>query len=193
MRRHIGLVLGCAVVMALAFAGVAMAQEGGAAPGQGGEAAAPAPERPAVAENVLVAAERNKLTTFLEAVKVAGLESMLKDPEGGKVTVFAPSNEAFAALGDEQLKALMANPEALKKILQNHIVPDMSLMWLAISEASPLTTAAKTQLVAKTETVEGQAPKVTVQGVDVLKKTRNITQKGILYIVDKVLEQGAAG
>lgn len=59
--------------------------------------------------------------TFLQAVKTAGLEGALNDK--GPITLFAPNDAAFAKLPKAKLKALMANPTELKKVLSYHIYP----------------------------------------------------------------------
>lgn len=57
--------------------------------------------------------------TFLSAVETAGLSDMLTT---GTHLIFAPTDEAFEALPDEQLEALLADSEALADFLRYHIV-----------------------------------------------------------------------
>jgi uncharacterized surface protein with fasciclin (FAS1) repeats len=59
--------------------------------------------------------------TFAKAVKVAGLEGALNG--SGPITLFAPNDAAFAKLPKAKLNALMANSEALKKVLSYHVYP----------------------------------------------------------------------
>ena len=59
--------------------------------------------------------------TLVQAVQIAGLVDTLKGE--GPFTVFAPTDEAFAAVPADALKALLANPEALKQVLLYHVVP----------------------------------------------------------------------
>lgn len=58
--------------------------------------------------------------TFLKAVEVAGLTDLLTT--GDPLLVLPPTDVAFAELPKEQLDALMADPDALAKVLRNHIV-----------------------------------------------------------------------
>jgi len=58
--------------------------------------------------------------TFLSALEAAGLTEMLRD--SGPYTLFAPTDGAFANLPDGTLDALMADPDALRAFLMNHIV-----------------------------------------------------------------------
>ncbi|HUR54514.1 MAG TPA: fasciclin domain-containing protein [Gemmataceae bacterium] len=65
-------------------------------------------------------------TILLTAVKEAGLAETL----GGKgpFTVFAPTDEAFKKLGEEKIKAVVADKELLKKILLAHVITDKAVM-----------------------------------------------------------------
>ncbi len=74
--------------------------------------------------NIVQNASKSKdHTTLVAAVKAAGLVKTLSGP--GPFTVFAPTNEAFAALPDGTVKTLLkpANKAKLTKILTYHVVP----------------------------------------------------------------------
>ena len=58
--------------------------------------------------------------TLYAAIDVAGLEQTLRETDG--LTVFAPTDDAFAALGEETINALLADPAALGNILAYHVV-----------------------------------------------------------------------
>ncbi len=57
---------------------------------------------------------------FLSALETSGLSEQLAT--GGSYIVFAPVDEAFEALPKEQFDALLADPEALNNMVQNHII-----------------------------------------------------------------------
>ncbi|MBX2823723.1 MAG: fasciclin domain-containing protein [Gammaproteobacteria bacterium] len=61
-------------------------------------------------------------STLVAAVKVAGLEGALDHPNDF-YTVFAPTDAAFAALGQSTIDSLLADPDALRNILLYHILP----------------------------------------------------------------------
>lgn len=65
-------------------------------------------------------ADMPAFTTFLAALKTAGLTDMLAT--GGPYIVFAPTDEAFAALPQDKRDALMADPKTLTDLLSTHIV-----------------------------------------------------------------------
>ena len=73
------------------------------------------------ADIVDVAAEAGSFSTLIAAVQAAGLEETLRSK--GPFTVFAPTDEAFAALPEGTVEALLADPEALADILLYHVVP----------------------------------------------------------------------
>ena len=78
------------------------------------------PAPPVVTENLLQIIEGTEnLTTFLAAVKAAGLESELQAV--GPYTIFAPTDEAFAKLPAGTLEVLLANRDLLAKFLRHHI------------------------------------------------------------------------
>ncbi len=73
-------------------------------------------------DTIFKVAEAAGFSTLVAAVKVAGLEGALDHP-GDIYTVFAPTNEAFAALGQATIDQLLADPAALREIIRLHIIP----------------------------------------------------------------------
>ncbi len=67
------------------------------------------------------AVEAGNFTTLAAALDAAGLVETLKGE--GPFTVFAPTDEAFAALPEGTVESLLADPEALAAILTYHVVP----------------------------------------------------------------------
>ena len=75
---------------------------------------------------VATAASNNPyLTTLTSAVQAAGLADTLNGE--GPFTVFAPNNEAFAAIPPADLDGILANTEWLTTILLYHVVIGESL------------------------------------------------------------------
>jgi uncharacterized surface protein with fasciclin (FAS1) repeats len=72
---------------------------------------------------VSLAGSSNSLTTLTSLLKTAGLTDILQQP--GPYTVFAPTDQAFAALPAATLQQLQQpeNRDALIKILTYHVVP----------------------------------------------------------------------
>merc|ERR1712117_89892 len=75
-----------------------------------------------------------KFSTLLAAVKAAGLVDTLAGE--GPFTVFAPTNTAFEKVPEEALNGLLADKEALKKVLLRHVVPGSALQGKNIPPGS---------------------------------------------------------
>jgi uncharacterized surface protein with fasciclin (FAS1) repeats len=72
------------------------------------------------ADIVDTAVAAGSFNTLAAALEAAGLVETLKGE--GPYTVFAPTDEAFAAVGQETIDALLANEEALTAVLTYHVV-----------------------------------------------------------------------
>src|SRR5256714_5716285 len=71
---------------------------------------------------VATAASNNPvLSTLVAAVKQAGLVDTLNGAKG--ITVFAPTNDAFAKIPKADLDKVLADKAMLTKILTHHVVP----------------------------------------------------------------------
>ncbi len=60
------------------------------------------------------------LSTLVTAIKAAGLVETLSG--AGPFTVFAPTNEAFAKMPENDLTTLLADKEKLNTLLTSHVV-----------------------------------------------------------------------
>ena len=131
-------------------------------------------------------------TTLVAAVKAADLVSTLKGT--GPFTVFAPTNEAFAALPAGTVDMLLKpeNKSMLSKILTYHVVAGK----LDASALNKQIAAGGGKAVLKT--VEGEALTVTSDGnmlavTDQKGATAHVTipdvtqSNGVILVVDKVL------
>lgn len=90
------------------------------------EEAQPMPEAETAATQSIaeLAAANPDLTILTAALKAAGLDTMMMD--AGTYTVFAPTDEAFAAVLTKlnvTKEELLANTDLLKKVLPYHVVP----------------------------------------------------------------------
>ncbi len=77
-------------------------------------------QAPATVVDVVTASE--DLSTLARALEAAGLVETLAGR--GPFTVFAPTNEAFAALPEGELERLLASPDELAEILSHHVVAE---------------------------------------------------------------------
>lgn len=128
---------------------------------------------------VATAASNNALlSTLVTAVKTAGLVDTLNSaPE---ITVFAPTNDAFAKIPAADLKAVLADKATLTKILTNHVVA---------GRLSPEQLAGTHETLAGTKlAVEGSGESFTVGKERANVLCGNVpTANATVYIVDTVL------
>ena len=68
-----------------------------------------------------VAVEAGSFTTLVAALQATGLDEVLAD-DTAEFTVFAPTDDAFALLGDDTINALLADPDTLSDILLYHVL-----------------------------------------------------------------------
>ena len=131
-------------------------------------------------------------TTLVAAVKAAGLVDTLKSP--GPFTVFAPTNEAFAALPAGTVDTLLKpeNKAKLTAVLTYHVVAgkmDAAALMAAVKAGGGKATL---------KTVEGDPLTVMVSGGKVMVMdesggTATVTiadvyqSNGVIHVVDKVL------
>ncbi len=70
---------------------------------------------------VETAVEAGSFTTLAAALQATNLIAALSD-ETQMYTVFAPTDAAFAMLGQQTIDTLLANPDVLKEILLQHVI-----------------------------------------------------------------------
>ena len=91
---------------------------------------------------VEVARDAGSFTTLITALEAAGLDATLSD-EDGQFTVFAPTDDAFAALEEGTLDALLADTDQLSDILLYHVIVDS-----VVSAETAVSLAGSTQTMA---------------------------------------------
>ena len=127
-----------------------------------------------------IAASNPDFSTLVAAVKAAGLVDALKGD--GPLTVFAPTNDAFAKLPagtiDELLKP--ANKDKLIAILTYHVVPGEVRAKDVIKVSSA--TSLQGQKI-KVNTVNG---KVNVDNAKVV-ATDIMASNGVIHVIDSVI------
>jgi len=153
-----------------------------AACGSGSEETASPSPSPTMAQKDIVdtAVEAGSFTTLVTALQAAGLDQTLKGE--GPFTVFAPSDDAFAAVPKETLDALLADPKgALTDVLTYHVVPG-KVMSGDLSDGMEATTVNGATL---TITVKDDG---TVMINDATVTTADIeTANGVIHVIDAVL------
>jgi uncharacterized surface protein with fasciclin (FAS1) repeats len=142
-------------------------------------AAAPALAGSMKKDIVDTAVEAGSFTTLVAAVQAAGLVDTLKGD--GPFTVFAPTDDAFAALPKGTVEELLKpeNKDQLTAILTYHVVPG-KVMSTDLSDGMMAATVEGTEVTIKTE------GGVMVDGANVV--TADIeTSNGVIHVIDGVI------
>jgi uncharacterized surface protein with fasciclin (FAS1) repeats len=158
--------------------GGAAGADGAAGAAGAGEAAATTIGAEAELYDVVgTALKAGSFTTLAGLVVDAGLVEALRAP--GPITVFAPTNEAFAALPDGTLEAVRADQDLLTTVLTYHVVSGE--LALADLQPGPLETLAGIDL-----TVTRDGDTVMINDVEVTAGDIEATN-GLVHVVDGVL------
>lgn len=142
---------------------------------------APATEMPdgeTQADIVTIASTTEGFTTLVAAVQAAGLVETLQGE--GPFTVFAPTDEAFAALPDGVLDSLLLpeNLETLTRILTYHVVAG-EVMSSDITPGEVPTVEGSNVALDTADGVTVNGANVTVADVD--------ASNGVIHVIDAVI------
>jgi uncharacterized surface protein with fasciclin (FAS1) repeats len=122
-------------------------------------------------------ANKAGLTTLAAAIEAVGLNKTLNTD--GPFTVFAPTNEAFAALPEGTLEALLQDPETLTDILLYHVVAS------EVKAADVVSLSEATMLNGQTVSISLNGG-VMVNDANVI-ATDVMAKNGVVHVIDKVL------
>lgn len=137
-----------------------------------------APADTSVGTIVDVAAEAGQFRTLLTAVERAGLGETLSGE--GPFTVFAPTDEAFAALPEGTVESLLEAPDELRAVLTYHVV------------AGEVTSDRVVEL-DRAETVNGAHVRIEARDGEVLVNGARVVKadvqasNGVIHVIDAVL------
>lgn len=144
------------------------------------EEAAEEPAEAAAMSIVDIAVEDGRFTTLVTALEAVGLVETLQGE--GPFTVFAPTDDAFAALPEGALEGLLADPEALTDVLLYHVVSG------SVKAADVVSFDGQ-----EVETLSGQSVKVMLDGESVMINEAQVIitdiegSNGVIHVIDAVL------
>lgn len=134
----------------------------------------------AMTESTIVdVAVDNGFSTLVAAVQAAGLVETLEGD--GPFTVFAPTDEAFAALPEGTLESLLEDPEALAEILTYHVVSGEVLAEDVVGLDSAATVQGGDIAI---EVVDGG---VVLNGNANVVATDVLASNGVVHVIDQVI------
>ena len=134
------------------------------------------------ADIVDVARKAGSFKTLLTAIDAAGLSDALRG--AGPLTVFAPTDEAFAKLPEGALSGLLKDPKKLRSILTYHVVPGR----LLAKDIGKLETAKSLQ--GSPISFRTSSP-TTVNGAAIL-KANIMAANGVIHVIDTVITPAAS-
>lgn len=142
--------------------------------------AASAPAFAQEADIVDTAAAAGSFTTLVAAVEAAGLVDTLKGE--GPFTVFAPTDEAFAALPDGTVDSLLQpeNRDQLVAVLTYHVVPG------AVMSSDIAGQQLEVATVNGAEVAIDATDGVTVDGATVITPDI-VASNGVIHVIDAVI------
>lgn len=143
--------------------------------------ARPAPAQPMASNTIVdVAGKAGTFKTLLAAAQAAGLVDTLKGP--GPLTVFAPTDDAFAKLPKGTVETLLKpeNKEQLARILKHHVVAGKVMSKDIAGKRLAADTAAGTKLAIDARRgVRIGGATVTTADVE--------ASNGVIHVVDRVI------
>ncbi|XP_070685230.1 periostin, osteoblast specific factor b [Pempheris klunzingeri] len=124
------------------------------------------------------------LTTLTDLAQNAGLLEKLGQP--GHYTLFAPTNEAFDSLGSDVLERLQSDKDALKALINFHLLDSIQCSEAIMAGSSY-------------ETMEGNnieigcdGESLTVNGIKMVRTKDIVTTNGVIHLIDQVLMPDSA-
>ncbi len=132
-----------------------------------------------------VALANGNFTTLVAALQATGLDTVLDDPESN-FTVFAPSDDAFALLGQETINSLLADTAALTEILLYHVLPGATVL-----QDGAVTIAQSVDSIVTTANTQDVSLSFTDGTLYVNKSAVSLTDitadNGVIHVVDQVI------
>jgi uncharacterized surface protein with fasciclin (FAS1) repeats len=164
-KSRLGIVLALVALAVSVVAGAAVA----------GSRSGPEPRGKNVVETAIAA---GSFKTLVSLVKQAGLADTLAS--GGKFTVFAPTDAAFAKVPKKTLAALGANPAKLRAVLLYHVVRGELPAQRVVKRSSIKTlNGASLKVKARGMTVKINNARVLKANVD--------ASNGVIHVINRVL------
>ncbi|MEM7082908.1 MAG: fasciclin domain-containing protein [Pseudomonadota bacterium] len=128
-----------------------------------------------------VAVEAGSFTTLVTALQATGLDHVLANPHY-RFTVFAPTDAAFEALGQDTINELLANPRALTDVLLYHVSA-----WPKKSDRVLRSTVRGIRMLNWDRVNVGlEEGEIFINDAQIIVKDI-VTQNGVIHVIDAVL------
>ena len=147
----------------------------------------PTPVAPADPQSIVdVATANGSFTTLIAALEATGLDTTLSDMDS-KFTVFAPTDDAFALLGQDVIDSLLADTDTLSDILTYHVISG------EVDSSAAISRAAIPSADSLVEMVNGDSIGLSLDGDNLLVNTATVilvdvaADNGVIHVIDAVL------
>lgn len=119
-------------------------------------------------------------STFEQALEQAKMQAELDG--SGSYTVLVPTNDAFAKMPQDQLQAIMNDPEALARLISNHVIPGRVTATEMLQQAtSPIRNLNNQSAVG----IDDRGH-LAVNGAEIV-RPNIFTRNGVVHVVDRVI------
>jgi uncharacterized surface protein with fasciclin (FAS1) repeats len=146
-------------------------------------AAAPAGKLVASGDMASTLRQAPDFTTFVKALDATNLASLIQSRPN--MTVFAPTNAAFAALPPGKLDALMADKQGLQKLLLHHIINAPMPASKIKGSRGPIPSGAGDAIV-----IDGSGEPLKADNANIV-QADVVASNGTIHVVDQVLIAGS--
>lgn len=149
--------------------------------------AAPAAQTPAASEDVIEMLKMHgRFTTLLQAFDQAQLTETLATRD--RITIFAPTDEVFAALPEAERTRLLdpANAQELRNLMLYHVLVADLRPDQIVGARGPIATAGGLEV-----NIDGTGEAITIGGATVTDPAIDAGNGGI-YVIDRLLDPNAA-
>jgi uncharacterized surface protein with fasciclin (FAS1) repeats len=128
---------------------------------------------------IAVATAAGSFNTLATALTAAGLIETLQGP--GPFTVLAPTDEAFAKIPEADLQALLADKDALTKVLTYHVIAGN------VPSSDVVTLTEATTVEGRKITIAVVDGKVVINGTSTVVTPDVAASNGVIHVIDAVL------
>ena len=124
-----------------------------------------------------------RFQTLVAALQATGLDSVLAD-HAGVFTVFAPTDDAFAALGQDTINALLGDTDTLSSILLTHVISGSTVDSVTAFSLSG----------GSVETASGNSVDLAIRNGSLFVNNARVIQtdikaeNGIIHVLDAVIQ-----
>lgn len=182
----VALALGCSMTSLGAASAQMQPADSQSSTAQSAATAESVKARPVVAKGDLVETLRadGRFSTFLNGMEATNLVGLVKTSP--HLTLFAPTDAAFAALPEAERKRIMEDKAALQKLLITHLVNAPLRTTKFMGAKGEVPTVAGTKIL-----IDGSGDALKV-GMATIEQGDVTASNGLLHVIDRVLRSDAS-